>query len=83
MTKPKQLDLTKAEDCRTYIDNFELPQGKIQFVDLSDGKKRRRVWFHKMSDEDAITIANDLYRMEMEATMRVKDRIIDEGGMVQ
>lgn len=76
----KEIDLRKAADCRWYIDHFDHPAGKITYVELSGG---RRVEFHKMSDEDAILIANELYQMELEGTARSKKRVIDEGGLVQ
>jgi hypothetical protein len=77
----KELDLRKPEDCRWYCHNFEVPgQGKVGFVVLEGG---RRVEFHNMSDDDAVTIANQLYQMELDGTARAKKRVIDEGGYVQ
>ncbi len=77
----KEIDLRKPEDCRWYCDNFEVPgKGKVSFVEMEGG---RRVDFHKMTDAEAITIANQLYQMEVEGEHRCKKRVIDEGGLVQ
>lgn len=80
MTKIKEIDLTKPEDCRWYCHNFEVPgKGKLGFVELEGG---RRVEFHTMSDDDAVMIANQLYEMELTGEVQAKNRIIDEGGLV-
>lgn len=60
----KSLDLRKPEDCRWYCANFEVPgKGKVSFVTLEGG---RRVDFHKMTDDEAVMIANQLYQMEVD-----------------
>ena len=77
----KQLDLTKAEDCRWYIDNFEGPYGhKITHVVMSGG---RRIEFSSMNDNDAILVANQLYEMELQAAQNLKNHVVQSGGMVQ
>jgi hypothetical protein len=80
----KEIDLAKAEDCRWYINHFELPSGKLTFVDLAGG---RRVFVNSMSDEDAVLIANELYEMELEGTARAQRRILGDlgegGGLLQ
>lgn len=74
----KVLDLTNPKDCRWFCVNYEIPgKGKIEWVSLNSGRK---VYFNSMSDEDAIAIANDLYRMHAEAE---RNRMIADGGLVQ
>lgn len=63
-----QLDLTKAEDARTYVLYFRtevLPGAK--FVDTQCG---RRIYFSEMTDEDAIDVAHMLYDLENQAEIR-------------
>ena len=77
----REIDLRTPAGCRMYCDGFVIPgKGKVGFVELSDG---RRVNFHDMSDEDAVLIANQLYQMEIDGSVRQKQRVIDEGGFVQ
>lgn len=76
----KEIDLRDPKDCRWYVDNFHFPQGRASFVETSEG---RRINFNSMSDEDAIFVANWLFKVQVEGTQKQKKRMIDEGGIVQ
>lgn len=53
-----------AETARQYIEDFKHHfQGKIEFVDFPSG----RIYLDKMTDFEAIKVANGLYDMEQEA----------------
>lgn len=64
-----QIDLTQAKDCRWYIEYFrkQIIGRPIQFVELVGGE---RVYLDRMSDEQAISIANDFFNMAKEAAFQ-------------
>lgn len=61
-----ELDLSKPKDCRTFIEHFQrhLFGESIQYVDLMGG---RRIYLSQMSDEDAVTVANEFHWMAEQA----------------
>lgn len=63
------LDLSKPEDARAYIENFEIPGAatKPSYIELNTGK---RIEFATMTDEEACVAAHLLHDLVIEAARR-------------
>jgi hypothetical protein len=75
------LNLAKPKDARFYVnywaEGFKASTGKeASMVTLNTG---REVHFATMSDEDAVLIANDLYRMSLEADTKTAKSLAKAG----
>lgn len=63
------LDLSKPNDARTYIAQFEIPgaSSKPSYIELNTGK---RIEFATMTDEEACVAAHLLHDLVIEAGRR-------------